>query len=45
MGQFAKWWIPDDFIFVDKIPRNPTGKIIKKALRDTLSNYNFTLIS
>ena len=44
LNKFVKWWIPDDFIFVDKIPRNPTGKIMKKVLRDTLSNYEFSLI-
>ena len=43
MEKFVKWWLPDDFIFVDKIPRNSTGKIIKKTLRDTLCNYNITL--
>jgi fatty-acyl-CoA synthase len=44
MKKFAKWWIPDDFIFIDKIPRNPTGKIIKRTLRESLCNYKFSLI-
>ena len=44
LNKFIKWWIPDDFIVIDKIPRNPTGKIMKKLLRDTLSNYDFSLI-
>lgn len=31
--QMAKWWVPDQIVFVDDIPLGPTGKIDKKALR------------
>ena len=30
---FAKWQIPDDIIFVDKIPRTSVGKLDKKTIR------------
>jgi len=36
---FAKWQIPDDFAFVDAIPRTSTGKFLKTALRETFKDY------
>jgi fatty-acyl-CoA synthase len=35
----AKWWLPDDVVFVDEIPHTATGKIQKTALRDTFKDY------
>jgi acyl-CoA synthetase (AMP-forming)/AMP-acid ligase II len=32
-GKIAKWWLPDEVLFVARIPLGPTGKIDKKALR------------
>ncbi len=32
-GRIAKWWMPDEVLFVERIPLGPTGKIDKKALR------------
>ena len=32
--QFAKWWLPDRFEFVDEIPKTSVGKFRKTALRD-----------
>jgi len=40
-GKIAKWWIPEDCAFVDAIPHTATGKISKKDLRDTFSNYSY----
>jgi fatty-acyl-CoA synthase len=37
--KIAKWWMPDDVMFVDDIPLNATGKTDKKALRKTLADY------
>jgi fatty-acyl-CoA synthase len=34
-GQFAKFWMPDAYVFVDQIPRTSTGKFLKTRLRDT----------
>ena len=30
---FAKWWLPDDVILVESIPRSGTGKYLKNVLR------------
>ncbi|ABD89816.1 fatty-acid--CoA ligase [Rhodopseudomonas palustris] len=38
-GKIAKWWMPDDVIFIEAIPHTATGKILKTALRDQFSNY------
>lgn len=32
-GKVAKWWMPDDIVFVAEIPHTATGKIQKMALR------------
>ncbi len=34
-GQFAKYWMPDAYVFVDQIPRTSTGKFLKTKLRET----------
>jgi len=33
-GRIAKWWTPDDVIFVDAIPLGATGKMLKNRLRE-----------
>ena len=33
-GRVAKWWIPDDVIFVTEIPKTSVGKFSKKTLRE-----------
>ncbi|HCU89952.1 MAG TPA: long-chain fatty acid--CoA ligase [Gammaproteobacteria bacterium] len=38
-GKVAKWWIPDDVVFVDEIPHTATGKISKLALRSMFADY------
>jgi fatty-acyl-CoA synthase len=38
-GRIAKWWMPDDVVFVDEIPHTATGKIQKIALRERFSQY------
>ena len=35
----AKWWLPDDVVFVDDIPLTATGKISKLRLREQLADY------
>jgi len=30
----AKWWLPDEIMFVDNLPHTATGKLLKTALRD-----------
>ncbi|WP_422362713.1 long-chain-fatty-acid--CoA ligase [Pyruvatibacter mobilis] len=38
-GKIAKWWMPDDVVFVDEIPHTATGKIQKLALRKQFEGY------
>ena len=38
-GKIAKWWMPDDVVFVDEIPHTATGKIQKMALRERFKDY------
>lgn len=37
--QFAKWWLPDDIVFLEEIPKTSVGKFLKRALRDQLKDY------
>lgn len=41
--QFAKWWLPDDVVFLDTIPKTSVGKFLKMALRDQLKEHLSTL--
>ena len=36
----AKWWMPDDVVFVEEIPHTATGKIQKLTLREQFSDYS-----
>jgi fatty-acyl-CoA synthase len=38
-GKIAKWWFPDDVVFVDEIPHTATGKIKKVDLRKQFANH------
>jgi len=38
-GKIAKWWMPDDVIFVESLPHTATGKLSKLELRKQLADY------
>lgn len=38
-GRIAKWWMPDEVMFVEAIPLGATGKIDKKGLRARLAGH------
>jgi fatty-acyl-CoA synthase len=40
-GKVAKWWIPDDVVFVDKLPLTATGKLSKLQLRRQFAQFRF----
>ena len=35
----AKWWLPDDVIFLDELPHGATGKLLKTGLREDYKNH------
>ncbi len=35
----AKWWLPDDVVFVDQLPHGATGKVSKLTLRHQFKDY------
>ena len=37
--QFARFWLPDAFEFIDAIPRTSAGKFKKSALRERFKDY------
>jgi len=38
-GRVAKWWLPDDVVFVEEIPKTSVGKFSKRDLREQFSSY------
>jgi acyl-CoA synthetase (AMP-forming)/AMP-acid ligase II len=38
-GRIAKWWTPDDVVFVEDIPLGATGKVLKNKLRDLFREH------
>ena len=38
-GKIAKWWTPDDVVFVDSIPLGATGKMQKIKLREQFKDH------
>jgi fatty-acyl-CoA synthase len=36
-SQFAKWWLPDDIIFLEEIPKTSVGKFLKAKLRENIN--------
>ncbi len=43
-GKIAKWWMPDDVQFIEKIPLGATGKINKLSLRQTFKDHKLPTI-
>jgi fatty-acyl-CoA synthase len=35
----AKWWLPDDVVFVDELPHTATGKVLKTRLREQYAGW------
>jgi len=38
-GRVARWWLPDDVVFVDALPHTATGKLLKTALRERYRDH------
>lgn len=39
--RFAKWWLPEGFVFVEEIPRTSAGKFKKSALREKFRQWKW----
>ncbi len=37
--KIAKWWMPDDVVFVDTLPHTATGKLLKTRLREEYRSH------
>ena len=35
----ARWWLPDDVVFLEEIPKTSVGKFDKKVLREDFKDY------
>jgi fatty-acyl-CoA synthase len=44
-GKIAKWWMPDDVVFVDQLPHTATGKLLKTKLREDFKDYRLPSIA
>jgi fatty-acyl-CoA synthase len=40
-GRVAKWWLPDEVVFVDAIPKTSVGKFAKRFLRERFKEKRF----
>ncbi|NNF65152.1 MAG: long-chain fatty acid--CoA ligase [Acidimicrobiia bacterium] len=40
-GKVAKWWIPEEIVFIDAVPKTGTGKFDKKVLRQQFADSVF----
>ncbi len=38
-GKIAKWWMPEDVVFVAELPHTATGKLSKLTLRQQMKEY------
>ncbi|HZH27136.1 MAG TPA: 3-(methylthio)propionyl-CoA ligase [Azospirillaceae bacterium] len=38
-GKVAKWWMPDDVVFVEELPHTATGKLSKLKIREQFKDY------
>lgn len=41
-NKVAKWWIPENVVFVTELPHTATGKVSKKDLRELFADYKPT---
>ncbi len=43
-GQVVKWWLPEQWAFVDEVPRTSVGKHDKKLLRERYSEGSLNVV-
>ena len=40
-GKVARWWLPDDVVFVEQLPHTATGKLLKTSLRQQFAAHSW----
>jgi fatty-acyl-CoA synthase len=38
-ARVARWWLPDDVVFVAELPHTATGKLLKTRLREQFKDH------
>jgi len=38
-GKVARWWLPDDVVFIEEVPKTSVGKFDKKVLRERFKDH------
>jgi fatty-acyl-CoA synthase len=38
-SRVVKWWLPDDIVFIEAVPKTSVGKFNKRALREQFKEY------
>jgi fatty-acyl-CoA synthase len=41
LQHFAKWQVPDAFVFVDELPHTSVGKLLKRKLREQYAEFDW----
>jgi fatty-acyl-CoA synthase len=41
-SRVAKWWLPNDVVFVDQLPHTATGKLLKTKLREDFGTHQWS---
>jgi fatty-acyl-CoA synthase len=39
--KFAKWQLPDEFVFLSELPHTSTGKLLKSRLRKQFKEFDW----
>ncbi|MGJ8670105.1 MAG: long-chain fatty acid--CoA ligase [Oceanococcus sp.] len=42
LKNFEKWCLPNDYVFIEEVPRTSTGKFMKLKLREQFSNWQWS---
>lgn len=42
LKSFAKWWMPDEILFIETVPKTSVGKFDKKVLREQFKDFQLS---
>jgi fatty-acyl-CoA synthase len=42
-GRVPRWWLPDQWTFLDEIPKTSVGKFDKKVMRAAFAEGDYTV--